>query len=465
MRTLALRGLAFRRTDDETLLSRVRQGDDAAFAELYRRHRSLVYGYCLARLMDPHAAEDVTQDVFMRINRAHSAEEVRSARAWIFSVARSAIIDHVRHRNRRLDSVTVEEGFDVEARDSDAASGMFRREDAKAVFLALARLRPRYRSALILREMHGLSSVEIGEVMQLKPGAVDTLVCRARDAFGREYAAVSDLGADCRRAVEYLYREKGTGIEPGERSWLDEHVVTCACCAKERSLAGDPRRLAMLVPLAGLRIDGLAILNRAWESLGAAPASNEAFSAFAVKVTTVAVAATVAFGPVSPMPEVRAPRLGRQSLPRVAVTPVPMSAADVASKPPGAGESKRPWLPSVASATAGLAESRSEHTGRTATNLRDPSSGPGAVDPKPVVSTVPSSGSATAGGSPQVSVSASAAVPGAIVSAAASASTTAPASEAAPDAPETAAPAQNGSAASSESAAPASAESTVPATE
>lgn len=453
MRTLALRSLAFRRTDDETLLARVRQGDDAAFAELYRRHRSLVYGYCLARLMDPHAAEDVTQDVFMRINRAHSTEEVRSARAWIFSVARSAIIDHVRHRNRRLDSVTVEEGFDVEARDSDAASGMFRREDAKAVFLALARLRPRYRSALILREMHGLSSVEIGEVMQLKPGAVDTLVCRARDAFGREYAAVSDLGADCRRAVEYLYREKGTGIEPGERSWLDEHVVTCSSCAKERSLAGDPRRLAMLVPLAGLRVDGLAILNRAWESLGAAPASNEAFSAFAVKVTTVAVAATVAFGPVSPMPEVRAPRLGRQTLPRVVVAPVPMNAAgDVAAKTSGAGEKKRSWSPDVASVTAGSAGPRRSRAGEAAAAYSESATAPGVPSPKIVASTTPSSGDATAVTPPHVSVSASAAVPGALVSAAASASTTAPAPQTAPASPE--------ATASAESAAPASSEST-----
>ena len=453
MRSLALRGLAFRRTDDETLMARVRQGDDAAFAELYRRHRSLVYGYCLARLMDPHAAEDVTQDVFMRINRARSAEEVRSARAWIFSVARSAIIDHVRHRNRRLDSVTVEEGFDVEARDSDAATGMFRREDAKAVFLALARLRPRYRSALILREMHGLSSVEIGEVMQLKAGAVDTLVCRARDAFGREYAAVSDLGADCRRAVEYLYREKGTGIEPGERSWLDEHVSSCVCCAKERSLAGDPRRLSMLVPLAGIRVEGLAILNRAWESLGAAPASNEAFSAFAVKVTTLAVAATVAFGPAAAMPEVRAPQVRRSTLPRVVVVPMPLAPVGIAATPGLLGdEAENP--------SRTLRETRETKTpaisGRnpaTATEAVHSDTSVAASDspPEALASTVSPSRGETSATAPRVSVSASAAAPGAPVSAAAATPAT-PSASAPSSAPEDAP-------ASAEGTAPASSES------
>ena len=374
--------------------------------------------------MDPHAAEDVTQDVFMRINRARPSEEVRSARAWIFSVARSAIIDHVRHRNRRLDSVTVDEGFDVAARDSDAASGMFRREDAKAVFLALARLRPRYRSALILREMHGLSSVEIGEVMRLKAGAVDTLVCRARDAFGREYAAVSDLGAECRRAVEYLYREKGTGIEPGESSWLDAHVSSCTSCAKERSLAGDPRRLAMLMPLAGIRVEGLAILNRAWESLGAAPASNEAFSAFAVKVTTFAVAATVAFSPFSAMPEVRAPQVSRSTLPRVSVAPVPLTAArTTAPEPIGDEAEKRSWTPAVATAATSPDEAgRDSATGAAASRSDVAPADPGDASPGEHVVTVAPSGGATPTTVAGVTVAASSVAPGAHASSAVSAS-------------------------------------------
>lgn len=299
MRVFALRGLAFRRVDDETLLRRARSGDEGAFAELYRRFRTLVHGYCLARLMDPHAAEDVTQEVFVRIGRSGSDEEVRSAKAWVFSVARSAIVDHVRRQRRRPESVAVDDDFDVAARDSDAATGMLRREDARAVFLALARLRPRYRSALVLREMHGLSSVEIGEAMGLKPGAVDTLVCRARDAFGREYAAVGDLPSECRRAVEYLYRERGTGLPDAERAWLDDHVARCRACARERSLASDASRLAFLLPLVGGRGETLSILHRAWEALGSAPASADAVNAVAVKVSAAAIATVVVMTPAA----------------------------------------------------------------------------------------------------------------------------------------------------------------------
>jgi len=176
---------------------------------------------------------------------------------------------------------------------------MFRREDAKLVFLALARLRPRYRSALILREMHGLSSVDIGESLELKPGAVDTLVCRARDAFGREYAELSGLPSECRRAVEYIYRDRGSGIEDWERGWLAEHVSGCPRCARERTLAADPKRLAVLLPLAGIRPEGLGILQRALEALGSGPASFEALGLVTAKVTAVAVAATIAVSPIA----------------------------------------------------------------------------------------------------------------------------------------------------------------------
>ncbi|MDZ4170142.1 MAG: sigma-70 family RNA polymerase sigma factor [Coriobacteriia bacterium] len=297
IRAFSMRGLALRRTSDEALLEYAREGQEIAFAELYRRFHGLVYGYCLARLMDPAAAEDVAQETFMRINRSRSSETIHSARAWVFTVARSAVIDHVRRAKRMPDSLPVDDAFELAAANSDAADGMMRREDAKLVFLALARLRPRYRSALVLREMHGLSSAEIGESLSLKAGAVDTLVCRARDAFGREYAALGDLRSDCRRAVEYIYRDRGTGIAEAERGWLTSHVSTCPRCARERLMAADPKRLAFLLPFASIHPEGIGLLRRAVEAFGAAPVSLEGTSLMAAKVTAVAIAATLAIAP------------------------------------------------------------------------------------------------------------------------------------------------------------------------
>lgn len=318
-RAFSLRGLALRRLDDEALLARAREGQEVAFAELYRRFHGLVYGYCLARLMDPSAADDVAQDTFLRINRSGAADEIHSARAWIFTVARSAVIDHVRRVKRAPASVSVDDDFDVASNGPDAAEGAMRREDAKMVFLALARLRPRYRTALVMREMHGMSSAEIGDALELKSGAVDTLVCRARDAFGREYAGLAALSPDCRRAVEYIYRERGSGIDAAERGWLDDHVSGCPRCAREHGLASDPKRLAMLLPLMSVRPEGLSILQRAMDVFGSAPASVEAVGMMAVKVTAVAVATTIAVSPMSGGTGPRRPERNTDSGPVAAV--------------------------------------------------------------------------------------------------------------------------------------------------
>lgn len=298
LRALTLRRLVFRRFDDETLLAHVLEGQESAFSELHQRYRTIVYGYCLARLMDPSAAEDVTQDTFIRIHGARGSESIRSARAWIFSVTRSALVDHVRRQKRQPSYLSAEEELAVVSPGSDAAETAERREQAQSVFLAIARLRPRYRSALLLREMHGLTSVEIGEAMNLKPGAVDTLVSRARDAFGKEYSNLGDLPSTCRRAVEYMYRERGTGIDDDERMWLGDHVAGCARCARERHTARDARGLAVLLPLVGVRDGGFGFLTRAVETLGWAPASVDALSSLAAKATVIVLATTLAVAPV-----------------------------------------------------------------------------------------------------------------------------------------------------------------------
>jgi RNA polymerase sigma-70 factor (ECF subfamily) len=370
LRALTLRRLVFRRFDDETLLAHVLEGQESAFSELHQRYRTIVYGYCLARLMDPSAAEDVTQDTFMRIHGARSHEPIRSARAWIFSVTRSALVDHVRRQKRQPSYLSAEEELAVISPGSDAAETAERREQAQSVFLAIARLRPRYRSALLLREMHGLSSVEIGEAMNLKPGAVDTLVSRARDAFGKEYANLGDLPATCRRAVEYMYRERGTGIDADERMWLGDHVAGCARCARERGTATDARGLAMLLPLIGARDGGFGFLTRAVETLGWAPASVDALSSLAAKATVVVIATAIA---VSPIGAPRTASLGRDDSGGGGAIELPIaqpsvSQHDVAAEPTaGAAPTEADVAPSdsslasgggsAVSADAGLAES------------------------------------------------------------------------------------------------------------
>ena len=271
--TLTLSTWAARRRPDEDIFDRTLRGDPVAFSEVYRRYQKRVYGFCLARSLDPCTAADATQEVFMRLLRADPGS-IDNPQAWLFTVARNVVIDVARKRTRTPEDAAADD--DTLAWDrlkaADTADEVLSRSDARDVFLALRSLRPRYRTALILREVHGESSKDIADALETTPGAVDTLVSRARDAFGAAYASVGDLPAACRANIELIYRNHGTGITPEERSAMDAHAAGCERCRAEAKKADDPRHLAALLPfLIPARLLGRGLIQRAALSVRTVP--------------------------------------------------------------------------------------------------------------------------------------------------------------------------------------------------
>lgn len=249
--THILGAFAARRLGDENLFDRAMRGDAVAFSEVYRRYEKRVYGFCLARSLDREAAADATQEVFIRLLKA-APGTIDHPRAWLFAVARNVVTDSLRKHTRLRETDEVDEDAPAwgSMATADTADEVSARADARAVFLALRRVNPRYRTALILRELHGQSSADIAEAMGVKSsGAVDTLVSRARDAFGAAYAAVSELPPACRRTVELTYRSRGTGITTQENGMLQAHLASCEACRREDARAGNSTRLSALLPL------------------------------------------------------------------------------------------------------------------------------------------------------------------------------------------------------------------------
>ncbi len=247
--TLTLSSLGARRLSDENVFDRTLRGDPVAFSEVYRRYQKRIYGFCLARSLDPDTAADATQEVFMKLLRAEPGS-IEYPRAWLFTVARNVVIDAARKRSRTPEDAGIEEeslAWDA-LKSADTADEVLTRSDARNVFLALRTLRPRYRTALIMREIHGQSAADMAEALETSPGAVDTLVSRARDAFGVAYASVSDLPSGCRSTIELVYRNLGTGIAPEERTKLDAHLSECERCRSEAKRAENPKHLSGLLP-------------------------------------------------------------------------------------------------------------------------------------------------------------------------------------------------------------------------
>ncbi|MCE5190596.1 MAG: sigma-70 family RNA polymerase sigma factor [Actinomycetia bacterium] len=243
---------------DEHVLVRATGGDARAFEEIYRRYHSAVYGYCLMRLGDRHAAEDATQETFLKVSTARG-EAVENVKAWLFTVARNVVIDATRRRGTLPDQVDLEAALD--STEADNYEAPFLAMDVTSnVFIALRSLSARDRKALVLREFHDASSAEIAEEFDIRPGAVDVLLCRARAAFGQAYAEVADLPFACRQATELIYREMGSGASERQLELMQSHLAVCPRCAATRRRAHGTRFLGGFGPWLwhGLQTAGLA---------------------------------------------------------------------------------------------------------------------------------------------------------------------------------------------------------------
>jgi RNA polymerase sigma-70 factor (ECF subfamily) len=262
-------GFTARRLSDEAVATRALAGDTGAFGELYRRFRRPISSLCVSRLGDVERAEDATQETFVRVLRA-APQVVENAQAWLFTIAGNVCKDMLRRAsNAEIPSDPAEPGADIPTPDS--ASELMRRETARLVFLALRRLPTRSRTALVLREFHGMSSAEIAESMGISKSAVDPLVSRARDAFGAAYAEVGAFPDRCRTNVERIYRDLGTGLEQAERAELDAHLATCPRCRAEHRRANSPRFQHSLLPFIVPGVAKLGVFGRALQTAASSP--------------------------------------------------------------------------------------------------------------------------------------------------------------------------------------------------
>lgn len=248
---------------DEALLERIQRGEAASFEAFYRRYHAAVLGYCIARLGDRQAAEDATQEVFLRVHGADSAP-IESGKAWLFTVARNVVIDAARRRRTTPDTVGIEAALQTAGGDFDESA--FSALDVTSnVFVALRRLPARDRKALVLRDFQDQSSAQIAQELEMRPASVDVLLCRARAAFGRAYTEVSEMPFACRQTTEMIYRESGSGLTDRQQAAMQAHLATCPRCAAEYARAHSPRFLAGLLPWIALRLDGVgltAVLSR-----------------------------------------------------------------------------------------------------------------------------------------------------------------------------------------------------------
>jgi len=142
-------------------------------AGLFERNHLAVYRFLRRATGDGPAAEDLTQEVFLRIVRGLDRYEDRlRERAWVFRIARNVLIDRHRRTQRTPPDLP------LDAVPDPAGDG--RQTETIALQEALAGLREEEREAFLLREVAGLGYEEIGPIVDATPDAVRMRIYRAR---------------------------------------------------------------------------------------------------------------------------------------------------------------------------------------------------------------------------------------------------------------------------------------------
>ncbi|HZJ93367.1 MAG TPA: RNA polymerase sigma factor RpoE [Thiopseudomonas sp.] len=179
--------------DDQQLVKRVQNGDKRAFDLLVLKYQHRILGLVVRFVHDPHEAQDVTQEAFIKAYRALANFRGDSAfYTWLYRIAINTAKNYLVSRNRRPPSSDVDSS-DAEFYDGDHALKdmgsperlMLRDEIDQTVQRSIKQLPEDLRCALTLREFDGLSYEDIANVMQCPVGTVRSRIFRAREAVDK----------------------------------------------------------------------------------------------------------------------------------------------------------------------------------------------------------------------------------------------------------------------------------------
>ena len=170
-------------TDDE-LLFRLRNGDEQAFAALYRRRQGAIYRFALHMSGSPAAAEDIAQEVFLALLREECGydRERGTLSGYLFGIARKLVLRNL--ERGRADVPLEPEGDEVAPRElavvDDPLAGLTRHEAIDALRRAVQALPRRYREVVVLCDLEELDYAEAAVVLGCPIGTVRSRMHRAR---------------------------------------------------------------------------------------------------------------------------------------------------------------------------------------------------------------------------------------------------------------------------------------------
>jgi RNA polymerase sigma-70 factor (ECF subfamily) len=184
---------------DHELLAAIRDGDEVAFQEIVRRYRNPITNFVFRMIDDYERAVELSQETFIRVYTSASRYQANySFSTYIYRIATNLAISELRRRKRRrfvslFSPFTNDEGDAVELDPPDSNplqdQSLIDNERRTAVARAISSLPEKYRAAIVLRDVEGLSYDRIAEVLKLSEGTVKSRINRARNLLKEKLSA------------------------------------------------------------------------------------------------------------------------------------------------------------------------------------------------------------------------------------------------------------------------------------
>jgi RNA polymerase sigma-70 factor (ECF subfamily) len=173
---------------DQELMRIVQAGDYSPASEIYERYSGRIYNFAFRFLRNSEAAEDATQEVFVKMMK-HASQFHGDAKlsTWLFSITANWCRDYLRkadNKAKEADDVLIS----LPSTEQSADRNLEQRENEVRVRKALAMLTPEQREAILLSRYQGLSYAEIAQIAGCSEGAVKTRVFRAMETLKKTLA-------------------------------------------------------------------------------------------------------------------------------------------------------------------------------------------------------------------------------------------------------------------------------------
>jgi RNA polymerase sigma-70 factor (ECF subfamily) len=239
---------------DRTLILEAQSGRAEAAATLIERYYPRVYSFVSHLTYGRGNAEDLTQEAFTRALKALGRFNGQyQFEHWLLRIARNLCIDEARRNQRRPEPTDPLELPELDKlRGGDYVwESVARHHLASTIQEALAKLPPRQREILILREIEGMSYADIARVVDTNHRGVEATLRRARARFRLEMARVESAEGEravCRRILRIIANNPGA-VGAGEAS---RHLAQCRDCRnRARSIRSADKALGLLPPIFG----------------------------------------------------------------------------------------------------------------------------------------------------------------------------------------------------------------------